>query len=408
MIFQPQDLSLGTLELLEVYDYFDEPLFFACMNEREQRFIGLLAASSAESKTWLYAPASLGRLSALREGKLPTYDIFRGVEGSALFRATWDRADRRWDAIWVNASSVPDVQLPEPGVLLDLEPEEESHELPDVARRSQQIRRDVIAVRIKLPHRNDHEAPASLIGPLITRLQQTLNSIGQFTLARPTVRAPIPARVLERVQFDFVSTFPGSFGIELHAHAPSDLFGDSPVVAVVSQFLSLIESTKDADALRSKVAELSGRLPSKYEELLNTLSAVESVDVSWGSPKAGAGGQASLTMAHVTGGLRLLSTLDRREPKIYTVVAKLIGINVRTKTYELYDEVEHAKYAGRIDDDAMGATSTATVNRVYSALIRETIEVGHSSEPESKYSLLALDHGSPDETLPVAINETAP
>ena len=397
MNFQPRDLSLGTLEVVEIYDYFDEPLFCACMNEREQRFVVLLAASNTDSKTWLYAPVSPGRLSALRDGKLPTYDVFRGVEAGAIFRATWRRTDRTWDATWVEAASVPDEMLPDPGVLLELEPEEDTDKIPDVDRLSHQLRRDVVAIRIKLPNRNDHEAPASLVGPVITSLQQTLNSISQFTLARPTDRAPIPAKVLEKVQFDVASTFPGSFGIELHAHFPADLFGESPVVAVVEQLIKLIEATKDAAALRAKLAELSGRLPSKYRDLLNALAAVETVDVSWGSPKAGAGGRASLTKAHVMGGLTVLGTLDRREPQQYTVVARLIGINVRTKAYELYDEVEHVKYSGRVDDAAMGAASTATVNRVYSALIRETEEVGPSGETEAKYRLLALDAGDSDE-----------
>ncbi len=365
-MMQPRDLSLGTLELVEVYDYFDEPILWSCINERDQRFVVLLAASDGNRKVWLYSPVSPSRLSALREGKLSTHDVFRAAEGGALFSATWLRGDRSWQCDWVDASAVPDEFLPLPGVLLDLEPEEaEEDRIPNVKRRSEQLRRDVLALRIKLPERQDHEAPAAIVGPLITNLQKTINAIGQSIFSRPTDRAPIPAKVLGKVQLDVASTFAASFGIEFHANSPADLLGDSPVTGVVDQLLHLVEATKDADELRAKLSAFGGRLPSRYRDFLSVLKTANAVDLAWGSPKPGAGGRASLTNASILKGLLVLGTLDPREPHQYTVVARLIGINIRTRTYELLDESEPFKYSGRIDDAAMDSASQATVNRVY-------------------------------------------
>jgi len=212
MNFQPRDLSLGTLEVVEIYDYFDEPLFFACMNEREQRFVVLLAASNTDSKTWLYAPVSPGRLSALRDGKLPTYDVFRGVEAGAIFRATWRRTDRTWDATWVEAASVPDEMLPDPGVPLELEPEEDTDKIPDVDRLSHQLRRDVVAIRIKLPNRNDHiadantDADADLIahapGDLAALVARVAALEAESAAQRATLADPRVAATLAEIQAD--------------------------------------------------------------------------------------------------------------------------------------------------------------------------------------------------------------
>jgi hypothetical protein len=116
----PSHITIGTLEVVEVFDYFEEPILFSCANERDQRFVGLLSSSNSNSQLWIYVPVSTRRLDALRDGRLTTYDVFRGAEGGALVEAELNLRTKAWSVNWVDAGAALDARLPLPGIFLDL------------------------------------------------------------------------------------------------------------------------------------------------------------------------------------------------------------------------------------------------------------------------------------------------
>ena len=63
MPFLPTDTSLGKLELIEVYAYYDRPVLFACRNEIDITYLVVLTDEDDASETWLYVAVSLNKFN---------------------------------------------------------------------------------------------------------------------------------------------------------------------------------------------------------------------------------------------------------------------------------------------------------------------------------------------------------
>ncbi|MCK6523502.1 hypothetical protein L6R49_18980 [Myxococcota bacterium] len=386
---------LGELTLLEVFDLYEEPILFSCRSARGERYVGLLCASDDARQAWLYAPISPARLEELRSGRLTTYDLFREVEGGDLAYVSRSReasGSAGWSVEWVIAAEVDDALLPTPGVSLELEPEEARGEdtLPDLSALAAQGRRDVLALRLVLPDRDDHEAPASLVGAVLSGVQHVVNAIGQAVLARPTTRAPIPVSVLNDCQLSVTGVFAGSFGVTLGGAGSSDHSHTTKSGPIFEQLFKLLSVTQDPAALREQLGALGGRLPNKYRALLSTLGAVERFELGWGAPSGGPARRAALGRAEVATGVRVLTSYTTLAPQEFTVLARLIGLNLRTKSYELHDESEGARYVGRFVDAVSPAARVARLGELYFAVLQDIPEESAGGAVEQRQELLAL------------------
>ena len=293
---------------------------------------------------------------------------------------------------WIPALQLADGLLPLADERLDLSTDTlPAREVLDAARTAQQVRKDVVALRFEFEGSTRTEAPAGLLGQLLDNLQQTVYAVGQAIQGRGTTRAPFPKDITKQMKLSVAGVFPGSFGVELHADEAADLFGESPIGKALEQFVRLLESTPSDNDLMAALSETKGRSALKYRQfLLRFAGGVKKVDVRWGSPKMNTERVVTITSAEAT---RAAATINRMAPEPsseYDVTARLVGINIRTKTYEIWDVEENQKYSGRIVDKAMSTVEHATVNDVYIASIKEMTELTVTGEPDTKYHLLEL------------------
>ena len=54
MGYLPQSTHLGKLELIEVYEFYDQPILFSCRNASDAIFMGVFADEDDDFETWLY------------------------------------------------------------------------------------------------------------------------------------------------------------------------------------------------------------------------------------------------------------------------------------------------------------------------------------------------------------------
>lgn len=394
--------GLGDLELVEVYEFFDEPVLYTCKDATDRYLLAVLAVDDGQRKVWLGAPMSLRRFQQVRSGGMGLREAFRSVEGASLVEVTYSRdADEpSHPAVrWIDAASVGDELLPMAGEALDMATETLPKVVESVSRVAHQTRRDVLRLRLRFPHEHRTEAPAGALGQVLDAIQQVVNAIGQAVLGKATTRGVLPADILEQMQLSVVGTYAGSFGVEFHAHAPdqADFFEVPEITKALEEFLNLLEATENDEAMLARLADLRGRTVSKYRDLMFRLSnQVTSAEVQWGSPRttetrvAVLYGESARRAAQTLGQATVDATLD------FEVRGRLVGYNSRTKTFELWDVIENQKYTGRVDDDALEVVGSATIDDVYSARLRETNERTPDGELKTKYRLLRL--GSDHET----------
>lgn len=137
-----------------------------------------------------------------------------------------------------------------------------------------------------------HRLPASLLGRVITRLQQSVTRIGWTSHAGGTGEGPIPTWIDHLMAMDVVALAPGSFRITLQQPLKEDLLAerlelDDPrlIQTSIESLLTLFEAAQlghlDEDV--EEVAHAIGRGAAKtVQRLLNDLATSGmSTDLHW-------------------------------------------------------------------------------------------------------------------------------
>src|SRR5262245_23404100 len=83
--------SIGSLKVLEIYEYYDGPRLFASINDTGSLFLVLWIRSTEATGEYYVQPMSLHRFREVREGAISLHDAFIRGEGSELFVLRIDR-----------------------------------------------------------------------------------------------------------------------------------------------------------------------------------------------------------------------------------------------------------------------------------------------------------------------------
>lgn len=81
----PKNTILGTLEYIEVYDFYDTPQFFSCKNEKEEIYLGL--AVDSEPLIYLFALIEDSDVLFLAKYGLNTQDFYLALK-YRIFKVT--------------------------------------------------------------------------------------------------------------------------------------------------------------------------------------------------------------------------------------------------------------------------------------------------------------------------------
>ena len=116
--------ELGRLEIIEIYDYYDQPILFACKNAAGHLHLVVAADEDEQHETWLYIEVSLERLNLIRSGTIDLHDAFAYPENGYVFQIRFPYDNPTSPQIeFIEANQVPEDMLPTPGESLDLESE---------------------------------------------------------------------------------------------------------------------------------------------------------------------------------------------------------------------------------------------------------------------------------------------
>ena len=116
--------DLGRLEIIEIYDYYDQPILFACKNAAGHLHLVVAADENDQHETWLYVRVSAERLNLIRSGAIDLHDAFADSENGHLLqvRFTYDNPTSP-QVECLESNHIPEDMLPTLGECLDLETE---------------------------------------------------------------------------------------------------------------------------------------------------------------------------------------------------------------------------------------------------------------------------------------------
>ena len=116
--------ELGKLEIIEIYDYYDQPILFACKNAAGHLHLVVAADENDHYETWIYARVSAERLNLIRSGIIDLHDAFADSENGHLLQVKFSYNNPALPQIQhLESNQIPKDILPTPGERLELETE---------------------------------------------------------------------------------------------------------------------------------------------------------------------------------------------------------------------------------------------------------------------------------------------
>ena len=384
---------LGQLEILETFEYYDQPVLFSCRNAAGHLYLVVAADENDQHDTWLYAGVSERRLSLIRSGAIDLHDAFADPEDGCLIQAIvpyGDQGPPQFESI--PAHQIPAEMLPIPGEYLFLKTDT-LPVLSDPEKIAKSENREIINLKLNFDGVFRTEAPLNPLSNILGSLQSVFNNIGTvFYKSEQLTKA-----IRREMQLSLLDVGAGSFDVRLASTQIANLYSDidfgSTLGNAINELLNLLNAGSDQDELRKLFGHLRLRVANSYAKLLKYLNeSVTDTEFTWVSPNATRGGTAGLSKLQMERAIEILKRFQEEEPLTFIETGTLIGASLPNKTFQF--RTTEQTYSGAIADDALEieAIRTATISKEYTAKIQETIEKSETTGEiaKTKYHLLNL------------------
>ena len=378
--------GLGRLEIVEVYDYYDQPILFSCKNAAGHLYLVVAADENDQHEIWLYAGVSTERLNLIRSGAIDLHDAFAKPEGGFLLQATVPYEDQiplRIEPIQPN--QISEDMLPTAGERLDLK----TNTLPALSS-SEEIaksrKQEILDLALSFAGAFRTEASIAPLSNILGGFQEVINTVGMVCGNENQVTENIRSNM----EVSLLAIGAGSFDIRLASTKIVDLLDHSDFGDAIEEFLKLLNAANNHERLKALLDQLTSRVARSYTQFLKALNeSVIDTRFTWKSPNPDRGGSAFLSKAQIQKVIEILERFQEEEPVIFNVTGKLTGVFLSNKTFKI--ETTDKPYKGKITDEAIETVQNATLSQIYTAEIQEITERSETTdETKTKYQLLSL------------------
>ena len=361
--------TLGRLESLETFEYYDQPVLFSCKNAAGHLYLVVAADENEQNETWLYAGVSEERLNLIRSGAIDLHDAFADPEDGFLVQAIvpYDNQTE------IQIDSIPPDQFPEdmfpvPGERLDLK----TDTLP-VLSNSKEIatarKQEILHLALNFGGVFRTEAPAAVLSRILRKLQDLINRIGMMCLNSDKV----DEKIRHKMQISLIGIGAGSFDIRLASTEIVDLLGNSDFGNAIEELLKLLNAGSHQEELEELLRRLKARVAKDYTEFLKSLNeSVSDTKFTWTSPNPERGGTADISEPQMREVIEILERFQSEASSTFTITGRLIGALPTSKRFEIQTAEE--TFSGTIAEEAIESVSTATLSRIYTAELQEVHE----------------------------------
>ena len=380
--------ELGKLEIVEIYEYYDQPVLYSCKNASGHFYLVVAAAEDAQFLTWLCVAVSLERLNLIRSGKIDLHDAFTDSENPYAIQVKVpyeEQASVQTDFIQPN--QIPEDMLPIPGECLDLETEILPM-LSDVEEIVKLRKQEILNLTLNSSEGTKTEAPIASLSKIFERLQNVINAIGMICLKSERITKDVK----RKMQMSLSDVGTGSFIIQVTSTEITQLDsqGYSYCGRVIEEFLKLLKAGDNYEQLKELLTAKS-KVAKNYIDFLKSLNgSVIGTKFEWVSPNPNQGGTAYLSASKMRKTIEVLEKSHEENLSTFIIDGTLIGAVLRSKTFEI--KTAKKTYKGHITSKAFETVRNATLGREYTAEIQEVTERSEATDELTKptYLLLSL------------------
>lgn len=388
--------GLGHLRIVEVFLRFDGPRLFAAVNESGQRYLAVFVDEDDDAEVFLYAPVSEERYGAIRSGALPLRNAFGDPQDGRVYVVTASTQgtgqaieERRPEELEQDWLPDEDATLGLPTTTLPRFDPAELHT------RAEAVGRTVVAIRLEAASIRS-EYPLRPLGEVLQLFQDNIDAFAQEVAGKATAAGPVQGEIVQDVELAFAGAAAASFVVYVTSRAEAQLFEAPLLRRTFDLIVRVVEAGASPDALRDELGELHLRAIGRYRDLLEELEDVGSgLGVYVATPHEPLV-RASLTREQVVENLHVVRESQQAPSEELTVVGQLVGVNTRTRVFEIQDDETGERYSGKAIEQARGEIYGLTTGERYRAVILREIELsGLTGEPKFKHRLRQIEPFEP-------------
>jgi len=389
----PENTFLGNLEIIEIYEYFDRPLLFACKNTADSIFVVLHESETDTSDTWIYLTVSVQRLNHIRSGAMDLYSAFKKAETGFVWRVRMNRNEiADVEIVAVSVFQLHDDQLPDAGEALNLNTPTLERRDSSVQRRAVQLQREYVEFSLDLLGQRRTEAPILVLSEIMQNLQNFLISIAH-TISDLHKTSKTPTRdLMQKMELSLLDVSSGSFRLEMASSEQADMFGDTLVGDALQELNKIVVLGSDEEQLQTAFARYKASLPKEYLKLLKSIrsSRINEAHLRWASANGRNVGETSWSSSRVVSTIDVIENMVITQRNIIHATGRLTGA-FTDREFEI--QTDDKTYRGRIDRQVISIEDNEIINNArlgnrYDVELREEMTYRISTdETTSKYYL---------------------
>lgn len=381
--------ELGKLEIVEVYEYYDQPVLYSCKNALEHFYLVVAAAEDAQFLTWLCVAVTIERLNLIRSGKIDLHDAFADSENPYAIQVRVPYEEHASvQTNFIQSNQIPEDMLPIPGECLDLVTE--ILPIPSDAEETVKLRKqEFLNLILNFVAGSKTQAPIAILSNIFGKLQTVIDTIGMICLNSTQVTEAIK----NSMQISLLQVSPGSFNIHLASSEVTqlDLFDHSDCGDAIEKLFELLNAENNQEKLKELLGGLKLRVAKDYTNFLQALNeSVIDTEFKWISPNPNRGGTAYLSNSQMQEVIEILEKFQEEAPSRLIITGTLIAASLRTNRFEI--KTVEKTYTGDIADEVLETVDNITLNLRYTAEIQEVTERSEATDEltKPKYLLLSL------------------
>lgn len=387
MDFSALRLPGRPLALVETYIDYGGPRTFALRGragEMPYYFVNSVDEDEETGQLWLVAArVSAERFRAVRSGLVPFREAFTEAEIGELFRIVIDFDEETGRPAFSTSPLRPDELgdslLPSPAARLNLptdtaEPFERQSLLPMSRARN----RTIVAVELKSPDSNITEFPGKAFGEFSVAFSGEVDA-----LRHELLRGHDDFRLRPSIVGLRAASFVVLYAFETEALAePAEW--STPIIDGLNKLLAAA-ADPDTGVLLRTLSARSNAVRTKFRDMLAPLAAVGSgLELTSVVAYSDSEKHSALDAAGVR---RAQQAILHVEPTVSHVEVRrgsLVGLNVRTRRFELFDSATAHTYKGYVDASVIAIANGLRVGGAEFIAARIRVEVPFAPEDEAE------------------------
>lgn len=393
------DTVLGPLRISEVFFEYDGPRLFVAKNRSGNLYLANCVDEDEDegTETYLYVSVSSERMKLIRSGYLTLREAYSNAEDSFVYEITAQYGAKEPNNLlnYLPSHNIPDEWLPLEDARIEIATETLPSFNPEKFKADSEAEfRTRIALEVFPVEMLRTEVSLRSMSRLSGSFQDAIDSLAQEELGRATARGVIPEEIIQESELVFTEALAASFVMVLAPKKSSNLLGNDLINKATERLLELLRAAESESKLPEVLGQYGGRAQNKFRSLLTILSDDET---GAGVFLADHQGQMSVAKIGLESVRSALSMIDSRNPDSAELTlprVTLIGVNLRTGIFELYDNASSYRYSGQMAPEAKAQISGLPTgdDHFYTAIILKTNEYSTvTTDVTASYRLLSIE-----------------